>query len=210
MKRVQPRANSRHIVGMLGLASAADIEQGKQWYQNAYDIALRFIHTYPELRLGQAIGVIAALSPNNKWARNVADAEAMIKLWHQGIDPRIAKVCTFNNNKQKAACILELESVDTENIQDILSGQKVVAFFRCISGFTDTVCIDGHAFAIFMGERIPITQTPSIGKGLWDAITRSYILAAAKSYDICGVKLTPAQVQAVTWVTYRRLLGYVD
>jgi hypothetical protein len=206
-KRVQPRANAWHIIGMLGLASAADIQQGKDWYQRAYDLAQSFIHTYQGLTLGQAIGVIAALSPNNKWERNCADAETMIKLWHQGIDPRVAKVCTYNTNKDKAARILELESPDSEAIQDILSGQKVVAFYRCISGFKDTVCVDGHAFAIFMGERIPTTKTPNIGKALYAAITRSYILASERSFDACGYVLTPAEVQAVTWVTYRRLIG---
>jgi hypothetical protein len=192
---------------MLGLASAADIQQGKDWYQRAYTLALSFIHTYQGLTLGQAIGVIAALSPNNRWERNCADAESMIKLWHVGEDSRQAKVCTYNTNKDKAARILELESVDTEAIQDILSGQKVVAFYRCISGFKDTVCVDGHAFAIFMGERIPTTKTPNIGKALYAAITRSYILASERSFDACGHVLTPAEVQAVTWVTYRRLIG---
>jgi hypothetical protein len=208
MTRVKPRANSRHIIGMLGLASAADIAQGCSWYQRAYDISVSFIHAYDGLTLGQAIGVIAALSPNNKWVRNVADAEAMIKLWHAGVDPRTVKVCTYNTNKDKAARILELESSDDETIQEILSGQKVVAFYRCIAGYRDTVCVDGHAFAIFMGERIPTTQTPSIGKALYAAITRSYILASERSFEACGHHLTPAQVQAVTWVTYRRLLGY--
>lgn len=208
--RVKPRANTRHITGMLGLASAADIEQGKNWYQRAYDLAVRFIHTYDGLTLGQAIGVIAALSPNNKWVRNCQDAESMIRLWHVGQDPRTAKVCTFNSNKDKAARILELESPDSETIQNILSGQKVVAFYRCISGYTDTVCVDGHAYAIYLGERVPTTQTPSLGKALYAAITRSYVLASERSVDTCGEYLTPAQVQAVTWVTYRRLLGYVD
>lgn len=209
-KRVKPRANARHIVGMLGLASAADIEQGKNWYQRAYDLAVRFIHTYDGLTLGQAIGVIAALSPNNKWVRNCQDAESMIRLWHVGQDPRTAKVCTFNNNKDKAARILESESPDSETIQNILSGQKVIAFYRCISGYTDTVCVDGHAYAIYLGERIPTTQTPNLGKALYAAITRSYVLASERSAEVCGEPLTPAQVQAVTWVTYRRLLGYVD
>ena len=208
-KLMKPRANAKHILAMLGLASATDIEQGKQWYQRAYDLSLRFVHTYDGLTLGQAIGVISALSPNNKWERNCNDAETMIKLWHQGLDPRMAKVCTYNTNKDKAARILELESVDTEAIQEILSGQKVVAFYRCIRGFQDTICVDGHAFAIFMGERIPTTQTPSIGKALYAAITRSYILASERSIAACGVMLTPAEVQAVTWTTYRRLLGYV-
>jgi hypothetical protein len=206
-KRVQPRANARHIIGMLGLASAADIQQGRSWYKRAYTLALSFVHTYQGLTYGQAIGVIAALSPNNKWERNCADAESMIKLWHVGEDSRQAKVCTYNTNKDKAARILELESPDSEAIQDILSGQKVVAFYRCISGFKDTVCVDGHAFAIFMGERIPTTKTPNIGKALYAAITRSYILASERSFDACGYGLTPAEVQAVTWVTYRRLIG---
>jgi hypothetical protein len=192
---------------MLGLASAADIQQGKDWYQRAYTLALSFVHTYQGLTLGQAIGVIAALSPNNKWERNCADAESMIKLWHQGMDPRGAKVCTYNTNKDKAARILDMESPDSEAIQDILSGQKVVAFYRCISGFKDTVCVDGHAFAIFIGERIPTTKTPNIGKALYATITRSYILASQRSFDACGHVLTPAEVQAVTWVTYRRLIG---
>lgn len=209
-KRVTPRANARHIIGMLGLASTADIEQGKHWYRRAYDLAVQFMHAYNGLTLGQAIGVIAALSPNNKWHRNVADAETMIKLWHQGHDPRIAKVCTFNPNKGKAARILELESPDGETIESILSGQKVVAFYRCISGYKDTVCVDGHAFAIFMGERIPTTKTPSLSPALYAAITRSYMLAADRSFETCGHILTAAEVQAVTWVTYRRLLGYVD
>jgi hypothetical protein len=192
---------------MLGLASAADIQQGRSWYKRAYTLALSFVHTYQGLTYGQAIGVIAALSPNNKWERNCADAESMIKLWHVGEDSRQAKVCTYNTNKDKAARILELESPDSEAIQDILSGQKVVAFYRCISGFKDTVCVDGHAFAIFMGERIPTTKTPNIGKALYAAITRSYILASERSFDACGYGLTPAEVQAVTWVTYRRLIG---
>lgn len=210
MKRVKPRANTRHIAGMLQLASASDIDQGMGWYQRAYDLAVRFIHTYDGLMLGQAIGVIAALSPNNKWVRNCRDAEAMIRLWHQGQDPRQAKVCTFSKNKDKAARVLELESVDTEAIQDILSGQKVVAFYRCISGFDDTVCVDGHAYAIWLGERVPTTQTPKIGKATYAAITRSFIFVSERSFELCGHSLTPAQVQAVTWVTYRRILGYVD
>jgi hypothetical protein len=52
-----------------------------------------------DLSLGQCVGVIAALSPNNKWGRNCIDAEAMIKAWSYGVDPTTVKVCTFNPNK---------------------------------------------------------------------------------------------------------------
>ena len=202
------KANTRHISGMLQLASQADIMSGIDWYDRAYNLAVRFIHTYDGLTMGQAVGVIAALSPNNKWERNCIDAEAMIKTWSIGGDYNLIKVCTFNPNKQKAIDILSLdmESVDTEAIPNILSGQKVVAFYRSIMGDKNAVCVDGHAYAIFIGERIPTTKTPSITPKLFETIQRAYQLVAKRSVELCGVELTPTQVQAVTWVTYRRLI----
>jgi hypothetical protein len=193
---------------MLMLASQADILSGLHWYQRAYDLGVKLIHEYDGLTMGQAIGVIAALSPNNKWERNCIDAEAMIKTWSIGGDYNAIKVCTFNPNKAKAIAILSLdmESVDTEAIPNILSGQKVVAFYKSIMGDNNAVCVDGHAYAIFIGERIPTTKTPSITPKLFETIQRAYQLVAKRSADLCGIELTPTQVQAVTWVTYRRLI----
>jgi hypothetical protein len=202
------RANTRHISGMLQLASQTDIMDGIDWYDRAYNLAVRFIHAYDGLTMGQAVGVISALSPQNKWERNCIDAEAMIKTWAIGGDYNMLKVSTFNKNKAKAIAILELdmESADAEAIPNILSGQKVVAFYRSIMGDKNAVCVDGHAFAIFIGERIPTTKTPSITPKLFETIQRAYQLVAKRSHDLCGVELSPTQVQAVTWVTYRRLI----
>lgn len=210
MTTKKPVAVTRYIKAMLMLASEADIHEGKEWYRRAYELARRLMATY-DVTLGQAVGVIAALSPNNKWERNCQDAESLIKAYWVGADPLLVKVCTFNKNKQKAIDILNLSTdVDdiefSHSIQAILSGRKVVAFYRCIMGFDDTVCVDGHAYAIWIGERIPTTKTPSISAPLYQTITRAYVNVAKDSPTICGEKLTPAQVQAVTWVTYRRLI----
>jgi len=204
------RAVTRNISGMLQLASQTDILSGLDWYKRAYNLGVRLIHAYDGLTLGQAVGVIAALSPNNKWTRNCTDAEAMIKAWHMGADPMGVKVCTFNPNKAKAAAILALtaDDLETDTIAEILNGRKVVAFYRSIMGDPDAVCVDGHAYAVWIGERVPTTQTPSIGVKLYADIARAYQLVAKRSYELCGTTLTPTQVQAVTWVTYRRLLGY--
>jgi hypothetical protein len=193
---------------MLQLASQADILSGLHWYQRAYDLGIELIHEYDGLTMGKAVGVIAALSPNNKWERNCIDAEAMIKTWHIQGDYNAIKVCTFNPNKRKAIAILELdmESVDTEAIPTILNGQKVVAFYRSIMGDKNAVCVDGHAYAIFIGERIATSRTPSITPKLFETIQRAYQLVAKRSADLCGVELSPTQVQAVTWVTYKRLI----
>jgi hypothetical protein len=202
------RANTRHILGMLMLASQADLLSGYNWYQRAYDLGVKLIHEYDGLTIEQAVGVFAALSPRNKWERNCIDAEAIIKTWSIGGDYDMLKVSTFNPNKRKAIAILELdmESVDTEAITNILSGQKVVAFYRSIMGDKNAVCIDGHAYSIFIGERITTTKTPSITPKLFETIQRAYQLVAKRSAELCGVELSPTQVQAVTWVTYRRLI----
>jgi hypothetical protein len=197
------RANTRNIAAMLQLATAADIHEGKEWYDRAYKYALRLIHTYP-VSMGQAVGVIAALSPNNKWERNCLDADRLIDTFIQGGDLNLCKVCTYGKMKQKAIDILSIESPESEAIENILSGQKITAFYRSIMGQTSAVCVDGHAYSVFMGQRIPTSRTPSISPTLYDAIVRSYKLVSERSIELCGEYLTPVQVQAVTWVTFRR------
>ncbi len=205
--RVKHRANTRNIAGILSLATEADIFEGKEWYARAHRFGVQLIAAY-DITMGQAVGVIAALSPNNKWERNCADADRLINAYLSDHDLSLTKVCTYNTNKQKAIKILDLdmESAEPEAIESILKGRKVTAFYRSIMGDPNAVCVDGHAYSVFIGQRIPTSKTPNIGKGLYETIQRAYCLVADRSFEICGHKLTPTQVQAVTWVTYRRLL----
>jgi hypothetical protein len=205
--RVKHRANTRNITGILSLATEADIFEGKEWYARAHRFGVQLIAAY-DVTMGQAVGVIAALSPNNKWERNCADADRLINAYLSDHDLSLTKVCTYNTNKQKAIDILSLdtESLDSEAIVSILNGRKITAFYRSIMGDPNAVCVDGHAYSVFIGQRIPTTKTPNIGRGLYETIQRAYCLVADRSFEICGHKLTPTQVQAVTWVTYRRLL----
>jgi hypothetical protein len=194
---------------MLQLASQADLAAGIEWYARAERLGHRLAHEYG-CTFEQAVGVIAALSPNNRWLRNCQDAEAMIQAWAVGADPEAVKVCTYGINRAKAAAILGLAESSQTAIAAILNGRKVTAFFLSITGRQDAVCVDGHAYAIWLGQRVPVAQTPSIGVKLYAEIARAYCLVAKRSQALCGEQLTPAQVQAVTWVTYRRLLGLTD
>jgi hypothetical protein len=206
-KRVS-RANTRHIAAMLQLASQSDLEAGIEWYARAERLGRRLSQEYG-CTFEQAVGVIAALSPSNRWLRNCQDAEAMIKAWSVGTDPSTVTVCTYSKMRDKATKILALVSPDREAIATILNGRKITAFFLSITGQPDAVCVDGHAYAIWIGERVPTTKTPSLGVKLYAETARAYCLVAKRSASLCGEQLTPAQVQAVTWVTYRRLLGLV-
>jgi len=203
------RANTHHVASMLGIASQADLANGIEWYDRAKRLAHRLANQYG-CTFEQAVGVIAALSPNNRWTRNCIDAESMIQAWAVGVDPEAVKVCTYGAMRSKAAQILSLTSPDRETIAGILNGRKITAFFLSIAGVHDAVCVDGHAYAVWVGQRITTTNTPSLGVKLYAEIARAYCLVAKRSVSLCGEQLTPAQVQAVTWVTYRRLIGLSD
>jgi hypothetical protein len=194
---------------MLQLASQADLAAGIEWYTRAERLGHRLADEYG-CTFEQAVGVIAALSPNNRWARNCADAEAVIQAWAVGADPSAVTVCTYGAMRVKACRILAMADPSQAAIATILNGRKITAFFLSITGRPDAVCVDGHAYAIWVGQRITTTNTPSLGVKLYADIARAYVLVAKRSAALCGEVLTPAQVQAVTWVTYRRLVGVVD
>lgn len=54
-------------------------EEGLHWYQNAHDTAQGFADKYG-VTIEQAAGVIAVLSPDTRWGRNVAEADRLLEL----------------------------------------------------------------------------------------------------------------------------------
>lgn len=192
--------NQKHIQALLDLASAAETAGGLSWYQEANRVAVTLADRY-EIAEETAAGVIAALSPRNKWDRNLIDAENIIAAYVAGGAEACedVKVCTFGANKQKAIEIL-LWNAGERAALDILSGPKLQEFYSCILG-RDDVCIDGHAYSIWFGDRVTLAKVPSIGKKLREQIKKDY-LAVAKKNNLKGY-----EVQAITWVTHRRIHG---
>lgn len=193
----------KNILAVYQLANVADKTNGQSWYPVAYSVACTLADQYNVSPI-VAAGVIAALSPRNKWERNITDAENMLRV--HSVDPDSVgsvKVCTFGTNKAKAIRILQ-ENPETESdVCAILSGPKLQEFFSCIVGNSKEVCIDGHAYSIWAGDRITLANVPSIGKKLRAQIKTDYVKAAA----IVGIK--PSEMQAVTWCTWRRVHGVV-
>lgn len=183
--------------------NATDLERinGAQWYSVANQAATVLADRYG-VSASAAAGVIAALSPNNRWTKNLDNADALIRAYQLGgIDAAgLVKVATYNNNKIKALKIL-----DSGDPLDILGGLKVRAFYNCILG-GDSVCIDGHAYAIWAGLYIPTTKTPKITPKAYDLISADYRLAADKINLILNANYSAAAIQAITWLAWRRMI----
>jgi len=192
--------NQLNIKAVYDLSTIKEREDGRLWYPQALKIARGLAARY-RVSLECSAGVLAALSPRNKWTRNCTDCEAMISLFKA--DPESAadyKACTFGANKKKALRILTENPIKSERVLEILSGPKLKEFYSCIMGLPE-ICIDGHAFSLWDGGRITLAKIPSIGVKLRREIKKDYE-SVATDLNIPG-----SELQAVTWVTWRRIHG---
>lgn len=201
------RINVDNIKAIYQLASATERINGKAWYPTANAIAEHLAETY-NIRKTCVIAVISALSPRNKWNRNVLDSESLINAYVDGGSEQavLTKVCTFGANKAKAVKALELDSsrgedgVDFDEILALLSGPKLREFASCIHGLDD-VTIDGHAWCIHQGGRVSLKDVPAIGVRFRREIKEDYRTAASE------LGLRASELQAITWVAWRRIHG---
>ena len=188
----------RNILKVYRMATTEDIANGVEWYDRAKRYA-ETISKWTNTNLNTVIGVMAALSPNNKWERNVKDCERMVQAWKSGDDLDDFKVSCYNTMKRKAWSILEDNLTSDDDILTRLNGQKIRSFYSNIRGL-DEVTIDGHALNIALGKLQGLTtDKTNMGKKVYVEMQKHYV-RAAKRVDI------PAHVlQAITWTTWKRV-----
>lgn len=166
------------------------------WYDEAQNEATKIAERL-DMPVYIVVGVMAALSPNNKWERNIVNAEELCKAFQDGQGMDSVKVSTYHKMKEKAWNILT-EFGDYDRVVEQLKGQKIVAFFRNIMG-EDDITIDGHARNIYYNERVGLTDAKtSIGKKEYAKLQEEY-LTVAKEFDMLG-----RQMQAITWVAWKK------
>ena len=190
----------RNILKVYRRATSEDVANGLEWYDRAKRYA-SIISNLSGVNLNTVVGVMAALSPNNRWERSVKDTERMVWAWVKGEDLTDFKVSCYNTMKAKAWSILEDDLTDDTDILTRLNGQKIRSFYSNIRGL-DEVTIDGHAYNIALGIRQGLTSDKTnMGKKLYREMQSAYVKAAKR----VGVK--PHELQAITWTTWKREHG---
>ena len=188
----------RNILKLYRQATNEDTANGVEWYARAERMA-EFIAGAAGLPLPTVIGVMAALSPNNRWERNCKDAATMCRAWQNGESMDSFKVSCYNTMKAKAWAILDLGLTDDEDILSHLNGQKIRSFYSNIRGL-DEVTIDGHALNIARGKREGLTSDKTnMGKREYRSMQEAYVRAAKR------VNVKPHVLQAITWTTWKRI-----
>jgi hypothetical protein len=177
--------NVANVLRTFYSATASEIQHGLTWYFQASGEACRRI---PDRDRDIVLGVVAALSPQTAWARTIHYAERLI---YEG-------ACPSPQSRRAVA----LDIMAGARPEERLGGNKVRAFFACLRDqASESVCIDGHAFSCWTGERIATSQCPPISDRLYCVIANDYREGAR----IVGIK--PHQLQAVNWLAWRRIHG---
>lgn len=165
---------------------------GMNWYYKAYVYAKNIAdkhHMSPK----NVIGIISALSPNNKWERNLIDAESFIE--RPLLD---TKVCTFGNNRVKAQNIYG--SLGTNQIRSHLGGRKTKSFF-------DNILSAGQVekpYHCFRNEPVAVDLWMYRAAELQDATKNYAVIELAVQNIAMRNKIRPSQVQAIIWTVLRQ------
>jgi hypothetical protein len=181
-----------NLLAMWERVTPEQYEQGKNWYLKAHDFAVGLTMQHwlarKENTVTKVCGVIAALSPRNRWEDNKKDAVNVLFDWSQNKDLKDTALSSTHPKIENVIRILE-GVYPTKTL-----GQKARSFFNCIlNPLCDDVCVDSWAArAAGYNERwISKENYP---------VLQDYYREAAKSV---GLGHTPALFQAIVWVVYR-------
>lgn len=175
-------------------ASASNITEGFNWYLKANRIATRISGG----NVSKGAGVIAALSPQLNWDRNVALASEFFKGNFGG---------TFSSNVLKAKRIIGGESPLHVLWHNGQRYHKTANFYECIlnGGTSRSVVVDRHAGATALGREMTKDE-----QHLWLRGTRYIELEMAYRRVADELGIYPAQLQAIVWIVWRKEKGIKD
>lgn len=181
----------QNIIDTYNCSNNEDRIRGKAWYKKAHDCCLD-ISTKYGYSLEQVIGVMAAISPRNKWKTNICNTFSLVMGHQNKVNPKDIKISTFNKNKEKAWAILEGADPLT-----ILGGNKVRAFYDNILNLeqSNKITIDTHAINIANGTK----SNKTLSNRAYQLLSNEYIQAAN------SIGIHPIYLQAITWIYYRRI-----
>tara|TARA_B110000046_G_C12866339_1_gene344057 strand:- start:9 stop:605 length:597 start_codon:yes stop_codon:yes gene_type:complete len=194
MKELSPyilKKISNNLDHFFNLATNKQIRDGQSWYKNANLEANKIAKKY-NLDVLKVSGVISALSPRNKWKRNLIDADAVCNAYKNNIGPSFIKVCTFNNNKLKSFGILAGSVKITDKSLKTYNFVNNIAYLD-----NDFLTVDIWHLRACFNNMININSA-SIGKKAYKQIKDLTIKKAKK------IGLTGFEFQAIIWLSAQK------
>jgi hypothetical protein len=180
-------------------ADKFDLAEGLTSYVNYNQMMVRLADKY-SFPLDRVVGAFVALPPNNNYEANLRSLVTLLWGMNAGYAEYDLPVTTYMQNKIKACDVLR-----GANLLDLARGLKVRSFYTNVLNPADrrTVTIDGHMVSIACGRYLRMSEAGVSG--------RRYIELCSAVIDVAQtVGLLPCQVQAVCWLTWKRLNQVYD
>lgn len=172
------------------LANEDHIENGMTWYERANEHVENMHREHSQFTTKQIAGVISALSPRNKWERNLYDAKQVLEAVSMNQHPSSIKVCTFSTNKYKAFAIASGDRVINKK------SRKTYSFIQNISELDPNfVTIDVWHLRAMFGKTVESGLTPK----------RYDILSDITIQEAQSIGIKGYQYQAIIWECVRDL-----
>lgn len=180
-----------NLFTVLNIANDEHFDAGINWYNDAREFC-KMLSIESNLPYVTCCGVLAALSPRNKWERNKKDAYALC------MNDLSHKYGTFHANVRKAKLIMTL--TNKQDIINALNGKKIIAFFDNIfDENSERVTVDVHMLLAAMGSKLMEDERPNLTQSLYNEIEDALLIIASKT------NLRPYEAQAVIWLAWREL-----
>lgn len=193
-KDLKPRIKefADRIIDLYELSNDDERREGQTWY----DRCLAFVQALADNHdrtVADVAAVLAVLSPSTTLEQNIIDTINVLA----GNDE--AKVGTYGPQHQKALAVRDLGFTPDE----VLGKNKTAAFWSNIVNpqTAGRVTVDRHAARVATGwtmtadESYYYVNTPA----KYSVLETAYRLAADR------LDLLPHQLQAITWITFKRL-----
>jgi hypothetical protein len=168
---------------------------GMLWYRNAFNHCDNIATKY-SVSIELVASVVAALSPRNKWMRNLIDAENVVSYVFNGTP--LQKVSTYGMMLKKALQLCN-EGLSFDDRVRILNGRKIQSFFTNIMLRNERVTVDTWVDLAFKGKYIPTKKRKALTLSRYKQIEQA-IIKLSKKYAI-----EPYEAQAIIWLNFQRI-----
>jgi hypothetical protein len=178
------------------LASTQEVQDGLKWYPKAHTDCQRMARIKTKGAFSPLIcaGVVSALSPNNKWNRNLYDAENVLQAVADNKPSDSVKVCTYTSNKLKAF------EIARGNKEILSKSPKTYAFAKNV-GELDEKFVTIDVWHLRACQTRSLTRKQDVRESvtpLQYKIIQEETMKVAKEFGLKGYEF-----QAIVWVTIR-------
>lgn len=184
--------STNNLIRLYHQATPEQLNEGRQWYPTARRIAQQL----GAGNISKGAGILAALSPQCDWDRNISDA------WQLVERDSVEFQSTFNADRARRIRDAEIPSLTAEAEFASRRCRKVMAFYQSICqpdhDCLDWICIDTHATNAYVGRKATDKEKAQLDNvGVRERIQADYASAA----EYVGESLTG--FQAIVWTVAR-------